>query len=315
MKKVTRRKPKKCTSKVIHTLSIRLTHYLSPLSLFLSNPIALEVLCPKNTPKEQLNQCHPIIVDILRNLMTFLVKAKYYSDAIAIAGRIVEISQAFDIESNMCKALASITVLQLTMGDVVKAQQTYLQEHLSNAQYIKSKECELIDLLVMACNQQDMDLLDKAKLHPQVHFLDFEIQKLIKNISLFGFEDNNEEPALAQTVAAASKASLFQTKATPKPSAKAAPPAPAPVPAPAPPAPTANVSNHTPPPPPAQKDHVEDIQSSLDNLHVDEDHGFDELDHLNIEEEPETSVTVAPASASAPAPPPVNDDEDELDLS
>jgi hypothetical protein len=82
--------------------------------------LALEVLCPKNTPKEQLNQCHPIIVDILRNLLTFLVKSKFYSDAINIAGRIVDVSQAFDIESNMCKGFASITVLQLTMGDVVK---------------------------------------------------------------------------------------------------------------------------------------------------------------------------------------------------
>ncbi len=65
----------------------------------------------------------------------------------------------------------------------------------------------------MACNQQDMDLLDKAKVHPQIHFLDFEIQKLIKNISLLGFEDNDEPSHPPSTV---SKASLFQTKSVPK---------------------------------------------------------------------------------------------------
>ncbi len=78
------------------------------------------MLCPKNTPKEQLNQCHPILVGVLRNLLSFLVKNKFYLDAVAIADRIVVVSQAFELESNLCKALATITVLQLTMGDVVK---------------------------------------------------------------------------------------------------------------------------------------------------------------------------------------------------
>jgi hypothetical protein len=97
----------------------------------------------------------------------------------------VPLFTAFDLESGVCKFLASVTVLQLHGGDVVKAQQTYLQEHLNIPMYMRSKECEFIDELVLACVNQDDDALDKAKMHPQVNYLDKEIQKLVKELSLF----------------------------------------------------------------------------------------------------------------------------------
>jgi predicted acyltransferase (DUF342 family) len=50
---------------------------------------------------------------------------------------------AFDLESSLCKTMTAVTLLHLTLGDFVKAQNVYLNEHLSNAQFIRSKECEL----------------------------------------------------------------------------------------------------------------------------------------------------------------------------
>jgi hypothetical protein len=290
----------------------------------------LEVLCPKSTPKEQLRQCHPIIVDILRNFFTFLVREKFYREAIDIAERTVLVSTAFDIESNMCKAMASITVLELTMGDVVQAQQTYLQVHLSNSQYIKSKECEMSDLLVMACHQQDMDLLDQAKSHPQLHFMDFEIQKLVKNISLFGF-DVDQQPGKLSTTApviavvdkldladsAKSKTSLFQTKKT----IPAPPAAPTPVPPIAATNSSKSSSNSTrvpPPPPPLPPVHAAPVPAPVANEQ--ESNILDELDGLEIDadeidDELQSSPSLPQTHVAATAVSEEVDDDDELDLS
>ncbi len=80
----------------------------------------MEVLCPASTKKEHFNQCHPVLVDIVRNMLTFMIRHKFYQDAIKIANKHAEICQAFEIEATMCKALATVTILHLTLGDVVK---------------------------------------------------------------------------------------------------------------------------------------------------------------------------------------------------
>ena len=82
--------------------------------------LALEVLCPPSTPKEQLSQCHPVIIDITKSIFTFLVKNKFYDDALKLSVRMVDIFTAFDLESGVCKALSAITILQIASGDVVK---------------------------------------------------------------------------------------------------------------------------------------------------------------------------------------------------
>jgi hypothetical protein len=80
----------------------------------------MEVLCPEATPKEQIAQCHPVIIDMLRTIFTFLVKQRFYGEAIKLANRMIDVFIAFDLESGLCKAMASISVLQLAQGDVVK---------------------------------------------------------------------------------------------------------------------------------------------------------------------------------------------------
>lgn len=82
--------------------------------------VGLEVMCPSSTKKEQLSQCHPVLIDLLRNMLTFMVRSNFYQDGIKIANKLAELSQAFEIESTMCKSLATVTILHLALGDVVK---------------------------------------------------------------------------------------------------------------------------------------------------------------------------------------------------
>lgn len=79
----------------------------------------------------------------------------------------------------------------------------------------------------MACNNMDADLLDKVQRDPQTHYMDGELQKLIKKISLFEMNgaETNDQPILKSSEEN-QKATLF----TKKPSSRQPPPPPPPLP-------------------------------------------------------------------------------------
>ena len=182
---------------------------------------------------------------------------------------------------------------------------------------MRSKECEFIDELVMACNTQDVDMLDKARMHPQVNYFDVEVQKLIKNISIFGFEEAESTPVV--TNESAQKSSLFATKPkapTPVPPAPAPGPTPANIPPPPPPAPVA------PPASKVEEDHFDgsELVDDLDNIHVEDDHdanAVEEVDPFTEAYDDKPSYNnyyddAAPVASNNAA---QDEDEDELDLS
>lgn len=76
-------------------------------------------------------------------------------------------------------------ILNQKLGDVVKAHEVYLQEHLSNSSYRSATECRLAEDLIMAFVHLDIDALDKAKNSMDVRHLDREMQVVVKSLSLF----------------------------------------------------------------------------------------------------------------------------------
>ncbi len=97
---------------------------------------ALEVLCPASTPKSQLNSIHPASLELFRTALSFFISTAHYKEALTLANRMADIFLAFENESSMCKMFLTITLIQLTLGDAVQAQQTYLQEHLNSNTYL-----------------------------------------------------------------------------------------------------------------------------------------------------------------------------------
>ena len=89
------------------------------------------------------------------------------------------------MQPSMCKSMAAVTIIQLAMRDVVSADQTYLQEHLSNKAYIVSNECKVIDKFLLAFKNNDLDMLDDAKHGDNLFYFDPEVQPLARNLSLF----------------------------------------------------------------------------------------------------------------------------------
>ena len=139
---------------------------------------------PLNTPNERISQLHPGSLEIFRDKFNFLLKQSMYIDALPHAERMIVLFQAFGSDNSMTKIMLAITILYLTLGDVVKAEQTYLQEHLNNSTYLNSKECKLADELIMAFKNFDVELLDKTLSSPDLNYIDREIQSLARKLTL-----------------------------------------------------------------------------------------------------------------------------------
>jgi len=149
---------------------------------------SLNLLAPPDlTTKEQLSQASIGIRDVLRDAFKFTVRGgpKWLKDALVLAKRMVKQFEAFESEPSMCKSMASVTIIQLTMRDVVQAEQTYLQEHLGNKHYLHSNECKVIDKILMAFKNGDLDMLDDAQKGENLFYFDAEIQPLARQLSLF----------------------------------------------------------------------------------------------------------------------------------
>ena len=144
------------------------------------------MLCPSETRPDEMAQCPVIALEMFRSYFRCLVLLKGpHESLIPVANRMIDLFQGFGSESSLCKMMLTVTLLELHGGDVVRAEQTYLNSHLNNSVYIKSKECEVADLYVLAFKRQDITKLDEAKGHMQLNYLDAEIQAIARNLSLF----------------------------------------------------------------------------------------------------------------------------------
>lgn len=84
---------------------------------------AIEVACPASMTPANMAQLHPSTLDLFRNAAAFYVRTKKFKEALALYTRMVTIYKAYQTESNMCKAMLSVTILQLALGDAVQVRQ------------------------------------------------------------------------------------------------------------------------------------------------------------------------------------------------
>eukprot|EP00981_Chlorochromonas_danica_P002020 scaffold413_cov176-Ochromonas_danica.AAC.16 len=290
-------------------------------------------LCPADTPVDQLARCPVSVLDISRSALAFLLRTKRFQEALPLVRRMAQVFGAMEIEGSMCKCFLTETVAQLALGDTVAAQQTFLQQHLNNTAYMRSKECEVADLLILAFNNSDIDQLDKAKMHPHIAFLDREVQNVLRGLDLFAqwegdgedFSENVDSRPTAVTAAAseAARNKLFQSnksKATDSP--------------PPPPAAPSAANPPRPPLPSGEEPEHHDIEGlgetesqhedvnladDLDNLVIEaeseEEHEPEqEPEHEEHEHEEETTAAPPAPLAANPAVP-LDEEDEELDLS
>lgn len=174
---------------------------------------ACDMLCPKESTDEEMKRCNIRSIDIMRNYFNFLIKTEdQYPRAIVHAQHLAKFYKAWEIDTSLCKLLCAITILQLLMKDVVTADQTYLQEHLSISVYLTSKESDIAENLITAFKTYNMELLTSTVRGESISYLDREVQYLVKKLKMSGSKPAPaQEPKIEITVDLASATTDLKT--------------------------------------------------------------------------------------------------------
>lgn len=154
---------------------------------------AINLLCPEDAPKQNLDKVNINVLEMFRNTFTYLLHNDKYEEALKFAkDRMVDVLVALEMEPTICKTMATITLLQLTLGDVVAADRTFL-DYLGNSMYIKSKECRLAETFLMAMKNYNIEMLDSAQASEDLFLLEKDVIVIAKGLSVMG-ENNFEVP-------------------------------------------------------------------------------------------------------------------------
>jgi len=163
---------------------------------------AINILYPKGTPPEEMDKIHPSVIEMTRHIFKFLLAHDKLPLALEFAeNRCIPIYEAFEQDSSVCKTMAVVIILLLTLGDVVQANKKLL-DYFGNSFFLKSGECRLVDNLVQAFRLSDVSKLDEAmQSHDLGHLEPREAIALVKKLSLFGAQDPVDEEGLADQLA------------------------------------------------------------------------------------------------------------------
>lgn len=145
---------------------------------------AVEILLPSGSSYTDLKRGDVRGVDVLKKLLNFDLSKSRLSQAMDDALRLVRACEAFGQESLLKRALATVTVLQLTNKDVIAAEDTYIQEHLPKSDYASSKEAEIVDSLISAFRSTDEGQLQDVQRHPNLFYLDREVKDLVLKLKM-----------------------------------------------------------------------------------------------------------------------------------
>ena len=109
---------------------------------------ACDLICPPDTRVTEMGRLHPSAIAVMRETFAFMLSDKCNGSnniidtkskskgtvntikdgsALAHAKRLVQLLTGFEMEGAMCKTMCAITIIQLSMGDVVQADATFLQ--------------------------------------------------------------------------------------------------------------------------------------------------------------------------------------------
>ena len=166
-----------------------------------SNSIAaLDLLCPSDISEDQIKYTKPITTDVFRAAFVFALSAPCFAaTALSLARRMVVYFRGVEQDVSMCRSMLAITLLLLKMGDVVAADQQFLDD-LSVSSYLHSTECRLAEAFLTAFKNYDLDALDAAQRSPDLLHQEREVIAFAKELSLMT-SHNRPEPAIAPATA------------------------------------------------------------------------------------------------------------------
>ena len=134
----------------------------------------------------------PMVIDMCREYFTTLLRRDLLQEALLFTDRLIALFTAFESHSSLCKTLVAVSVLQLKLGDVVAAHDTYIQKHRSYTVYPTSTECRLAENLIMAFVRLDIEALQSAQNSVDMRYIDKEVVGIARGLSLFAAKNGDE---------------------------------------------------------------------------------------------------------------------------
>jgi gamma-soluble NSF attachment protein len=133
-------------------------------------------------------------VEVFRKTLAYLVRSGLYQEAVALLERLIAIFQEIDQPNNIHKCYLSEIVLLLVIGDVAAADKAYMAQ-LQSDEFLKSDECALAEDLVRAFKQGNEELLQATIRKQGFSFLDNQIGRLVRKLSIFGGGGSAPQPS------------------------------------------------------------------------------------------------------------------------
>lgn len=147
---------------------------------------AVNIMIPPSSSDSDLKRYDVKSVEVLKKLLKFNLSkgSNRYPEAMKNALLLIRVCEAFAQDTQMWKALATVTVLHLTNKDVIAAEETYIQTHLSKSGYAATKEAELVDSMINAFKLMDEAQLQEVQKSPNLFYLDREVKDLVLKLTI-----------------------------------------------------------------------------------------------------------------------------------
>ncbi|KAI9472178.1 MAG: hypothetical protein EXX96DRAFT_583141 [Benjaminiella poitrasii] len=125
-------------------------------------------------------------VDIFKKAISLLIRNKKYDKAIDMLKRQSVVLQKFTSRSHLYKANLSIIILYFAIGDDVEAGKQFNAMCGHDAGFAQSEEATIADDLLRAYDERDQELLENTVRLQHVTFLDNEVIKLARLLTVPG---------------------------------------------------------------------------------------------------------------------------------
>ncbi|KAG0953018.1 hypothetical protein G6F57_005513 [Rhizopus arrhizus] len=125
-------------------------------------------------------------MEIYKKAISLLVRNKKYDKAIEMLKRETQVLQKLSSRTHLYKANLSILVLVLAIGDDVEAGKQFSSMCGQDAGFAHSEEAEIAEDLLRAYDQRDQELLERTVRVQHMTFLDNEIVKLARLLTVPG---------------------------------------------------------------------------------------------------------------------------------
>ena len=145
---------------------------------------ASNILIPFDSTDDALKNCDVKGIEVLKKLLKCHMTGVDKEKALGTARFLGRVSEAFGQDTLLWKCLASESALQLASKDVIAAEHTYIQEHLSKSGYGSSKEAEIIENLINAFKNSDENELHTVQKSPDLFYLDREAREMVLGLAI-----------------------------------------------------------------------------------------------------------------------------------